>query len=242
MSSKHKIVLLLTASIDPKDAPEVAIPDSKVREKQYLNALKYYSLIDYPIVFIDSSNTISNSITNIGKGIESFEYHAFSSINSYLGKGHGEKEILDYAFQKSELLANAKHVVKINGRYCINNIDKIIEKVKLSNADIRVNFGLNLSRCDSRLIIFKPDFYIHYFKPTLEKYLDEPSKMFFENVLSRSVHLLMAEGGIYEPWPMYPYYKGINGANGNKVDFKFVKRLRYTLFYRLKIWFLRQMV
>lgn len=242
MKLKQEIVFLLTASINPKNTPDVAIPDSKVREKQYLDALKYYAGLDYPIVFIDSSNTTSEVIIEAGKKINDFEYHTFSSVNSYLGKGHGEYEILDYAINNSSLMAEAKYIVKITGRYRINNINDIVERVKLSNADIYTSFGLNLRKCDSRLIIFKPSFYNCYFKLTLEKYLNEPSKIFFENILSRSVHLLMSEGGIYEPWPLYPFYNGINGANGKKVNFGLLKRMKYTLFYRLKVWFQKQMI
>ncbi len=242
MDSKHNIVLLLTASINPTNTPDVAIPDNKERESQYLFALKYYSSMGYPIVFIDSSNTISKPIQHIGNSIQSFEYHTFKSINSHLGKGHGEKEILDYAFENSKLWKKSNRVIKITGRYRINNLLKIIQKVCHSNADVHVNFGLNCSRTDSRIIIFKPDFYSSYFKPTLEKYLDEPSKFYFESVLARSVHLLMAEGGIYEPWPEYPLYSGVNGANGKDVEFKGFKKIKYILFYRVKLWFMKQIV
>ena len=225
MNSKHNIVLLLTASINPTNTPDVAIPDNKERESHYLFALQYYSSLGYPIVFIDSSNIISKPIQQIGKTIKDFEYHSFKTLFSNLGKGHGEKEILDYAFENSSILKEAERVIKITGRYRINNLPKIIHKVGHSNATVHVNFGLNCSRTDSRMIIFKPNFYSSYLKPTLEKYLDEPSKLYFESVLARSVHLLMAEGGIYEPWPEYPLYSGVNGANGKEVEFKGLKKI-----------------
>lgn len=242
MNSQHKIVLLLTSSINPTNTPDVAIPDNKERESQYLYALKYYAGLGYPVVFVDSSNTVSEAILAVGKSIKDFEFYTFTSLNSHLGKGHGEKEILDYAIQNSNLIANSNRIIKITGRYRINNLKGIIKKVQYSNADVHVNFGLNCSRTDSRMIIFRPDFYSSYFKPTLEKYLDEPSKCFFESVLARSVHLLMAEGGIYEPWPEYPLYSGINGANGKEVEFKGLKKIKYIYFYRLKLWFMKQIV
>lgn len=242
MNSQHKIVLLLTSSINPTNTPDVAIQDNKERESQYLYALKYYAGLGYPVVFVDSSNTFSQAIQHVGKSIQNFEYHTFTSLNSHLGKGHGEKEILDYAIQHSILISNANLIIKITGRYRINNLTEIIEKVQHSNADVHVNFGLNTTRSDSRMIIFRPDFYSSYFKPTLEKYLDEPSKLYFESVLARSVHLLMAEGGIYEPWPEYPLYSGINGANGKEVEFKGLKKIKYIYFYSLKLWFMKQIV
>lgn len=238
MSSKNKTVIFLTACINPKNTPDVA----KEREQQYLYALRRYVSIDYPIVFIDNSDTISPAIQNVGKKSKDFEYYTFTSTKSNLGKGHGEEEILDFGFKNSSLLAQADRVIKITGRYWIDNIVDLIEKIQDSNADAHVNFGLNSSRADSRIIIFKPSFYIFYFKPCLEKYLDEPSKIFFENVLAQSVHKLMAERGVYEPWPVYPFYYGINGANGKEVNFKGIKRIKYNLFYKIKLWFMKQIV
>ena len=92
MVSKNNIVLFLTSSINPTNTPDVAIPDNKERESQYLYALKYYAGLGYPVVYIDSSNTVSEAILAVGKAIKDFEYHTFTSLNSHLGKGHGEKE------------------------------------------------------------------------------------------------------------------------------------------------------
>ena len=243
MTTELETVILLTASINPlSDTPDVGVRDPKVRESQYLLALKHYIGLGLPVVFVDSSNTISKQIIEEGNKIKYFEYHTFSSLHSYLGKGHGEKEILDYAFKNSELILNSKRIIKITGRYSIDNLFDIIQGVRYSNADVHVNFGLNCKRCDSRIIIFSPKFYKYYFKPSLEKYLDESSKIFFEHVLSRSVHLLMAEGGIYEPWPIYPFYRGVNGANSKTVEFNLIKKLKYSLFYQIKLWFLKQIV
>ena len=247
MKLKNEVVLLITASINPVNTPKNVIADPKVRENQYVEAFKFYSLLGYPIVFIDSSNTISENILAIGETLENFEYHTFLSLYSYLGKGCGEKEIFDYGFENSNLIKNTSRIIKITGRYKIKNLRDIIESIKFSNADVCVNFSYNTYWCDSRIIIFKPIFYSSYFKPNLEKYLEEkylnmPFTSFFENVLSRSVHLLIADGGKYEPWPVYPFYSGVNGENGREIEFDFLKRIKYRVYYRLKLWFMKQLV
>ncbi len=240
--NQRDIVILLTSSIKPLNTPNVAIPHSIERENQYLLALRYYASLEYPVVFIDSSNIISERIQAVGKEIKCFEYHSFLSSFSYLGKGHGEKEILDYAIQNSKIISEAKRVIKITGRYRIANLKEIINKVKFSNAEVHVNFASNLMRCDSRIIIFKPSFYNLYFKPSLEKYLSEPDKQYFEDVLSQAVHLLIAEKGIYEPLPKYPFYIGFNGENGRYVNFSWFKKMKYTFFYQLKLWIMKQII
>jgi len=240
MGNNHNIVILLTSCLRPLNTPDVAITDFKEREKQYVFALNFYEKLGYPIVFIDNSNTVSQAILEIGNNIKDFEYHTFTSLNSNFGKGHGEKEILDYSIDNSKIIKKSDRVIKITGRYCIINIKKIIEKIQFTNADVHVNFSLNITRCDSRMIIYKPSFYISYFKPSLEKYLNESSKMFFETVLSRSVHLLISEGGKFQPWPIYPLYSGINGSNGKKVEFNFLKKIKYRIYYSIKIFVLKQ--
>lgn len=236
MNTEHEIVLLLTSSINPTiNTPDVGVPDPKVRESQYLFALNFYVELGYPIVFVDSSNTMSDDIVAAGNKTKDFEYHTFASLNSYLGKGAGEKDILDFAFQNSSLLSIAKRVIKITGRYRIDNLKDIIEKVKKSKADVHINFGLNLTRSDSRMIIFKPFFYADYFEPSLKEYD-------FEFALARSVHQLMADKGIYEPWPVYPFYNGVNGSTGKQVGFNWLKKKKFILYYHLKLWFQRQII
>lgn len=195
-----------------------------------------------PIVFIDNSNTVSDKIHNLTINYPLFEYFTFISKTSFLGKGHGEKEILDFAFYHSQIVKNSEWIVKITGRYIIHNISTLIKGIENSKALVSINYGLNLTRSDTRIIFFKEKFYIQYFKPYLERYLNESKKVFFEQVLAQSVHALMAEGHVYLPWPLYPTYDGINGANGRIVKFNPYKNAKYQLYFELKKWIFKQII
>jgi hypothetical protein len=238
----HSVCILLTACIKPNGTPEVARPDFIDRENDYVEAFEYYIQLNLPIVFVENSNTVSKRITHLAKGHSSFEYHTFSTVESFKGKGHGEKEILDYAMEHSKLIDESDWIVKISGRYRILNILKLIKEAATNDGEVYINWGRNLGMADTKLMFFKKSFYVQYFKPYLEKYLSEKDRVHFETVFARSVHQFIADGGKHHLWSEYPHYFGINGENGRLIKFSTYKKIKFNLYYKLKRWVYYQMV
>lgn len=234
--------ILITASISPRNVPQVAQHDQDEREMLYSKALEIYKNLGIPIIFCENSGTYSQRIIELMRGVEKFEYLCYDSMDSYKGKGHGEKEILDFVYANSVLLKETVWVIKISGRYKIRNIASIIRDINNLNSDVVANLGRNLSWADTRIMIFKKSFYSDYFKPFLEKYLDEKNKIYFERVYARSIHGLLADGGVFQPWNIYPYYFGVNGANGRPIKFYFFRRLKFSLYFKIKTWIFKQIV
>lgn len=239
---KFKTCILLTACIRPMGTPHVGRPDFSDRENDYINAFEFYIKQGFPIVFIENSDTVSKRITELAADYNDFEYHTFTTLESIKGKGHGEKEILDYAIVHSNLIKESEWIVKITGRYKVLNIKRLIKEVENNDADVYVNWGRNLGMSDTKLMFFKQPFYEQYFKPYLEKYLLERQNIFFETIFARSVHHCIADGGRHRLWPEYPHYFGINGTNGKSVKFSMYRKFKFKLYYKLKKWFYYQMV
>jgi len=237
----QKVCILLTATISPNEnTPDLSRPNPLLRELDYLNALKKYLGTGLPIIFCENSNTKSDKILALTKGLNNFEYLCFQSTQKIQGKGYGEKEILDYAFENSLTINSVDWVIKIAGRYEFDNIADIITNVKTKNADVIVNFGRNLSWVDTRIMFLKKDFYFKYFKPYLERYLDDEKKIYFEKVFARSVHQLIADGGTWLPSDIYPFYRGVSAWNSENLKFNFFRKIKFRIYYKFKKWIFKQ--
>ena len=237
-----KICIFLTGTIKPPNSSWVARPNYTDRERDYYEAIQTYLKLGLPVTFVENSNTVSDKILKAAEGISNFEYLTFESLKSIKGKGHGEKEIIDYAYENSKNVNNADWVIKITGRYQIDNIEEVIRALETVNADALANFGRNLIWADTRIIFLKKDFYFKYFGPFLEKYLDEENNILFEKVFARSLHQLIADGGKFLPWPKYPFYRGINGANGKQIKFNLYRKNKFRVYYFIKKWVYYQIV
>jgi hypothetical protein len=235
------VCLFLTASIDPKNTPQVGRNSIYLRESDYLYALTQFSTLNLKIVFCENSGYHSEKIINFcsEKGIE---YISFISKDSFKGKWHGEKEIFDYAFSNSKYILNSDYIVKVTGRLFIKNLSSILKDISNRNFYVSTNLSRNLSWSDSRLIIFNKQFYQDYFKPALELYLDESKGVYFERCLSWACHKVMADGLVWLTLPSYPNYFGHNASNNQKYQKNFFKRIKYNIYYKIKRYVMSQTI
>lgn len=139
----NKVVILLTACINPDGMSMTALLDVSERKRQYIDALHYYlDSTSVPIVFAENSNTDVSG--EFQKYIESgrLEYITFDG-NGYdksLGKGYGEATMIIHAIKNSKLLSQSKYVIKITGRLIVQNIQDVISS--------RLWCFRNIFRCD----------------------------------------------------------------------------------------------
>jgi len=171
-------VILLTATIKPFGILEPkGRNDAIERENDYFKAVNFYLKKGYRIVFVENSDTKSDLIISLQNQFDTLEYLTFSSINSHLGKSHGEVEIFQYAFEFSQFLKEVDYLIKISGRYIIKNIDNIVDPTNYVSKEVYINPTRNLRWADSRLVLMRKSFYINYFLPVVNKYLDESKKV-----------------------------------------------------------------
>lgn len=229
------LVLLLTATIKPfLTGSESRRTDALVREDDYFKAINFYLKKGYKVVFVENSNYSSIRISSLISNYPSFEYHSFISKRSHLGKSSGELEIFEYAIKHSKFLLEVDYLIKITGRYIIKNIDSLLDKTNKVEHEVYINPTRNLRWADTRIIIIRKSFYINYFLPCAEKYLDESKNVFLENVFMRSLFFYLIDGGDLTLWPVYPAYDAFDGTHDEKVSFNTFKTWKYNLYYKLK--------
>lgn len=235
------ICILLTASIDPGNTPEVMRASIRDRELDYLNTISKVSHLGWPVVFCENSGYKSEAIEAACERA-GIEFLQFKSSKSHMGKGHGEWEIIDHAFIHSALLDKCEYVLKLTGRIYVRNLPAIIRDLPTSDFLICSNFVRNLTWTDSRCFIFNKEFYKKYFGPSLESYLNERSGVFMEHCLARACHMAQGAGKKWIPLPAYPYYQGINASNNQQYQASVFKRWKYQLYYTLKLFVLKQTI
>ncbi len=238
----NDFVLLITSSIDPDNFNFVGRKGSEVREKDYIKAINFYKELRLPVVFIDNSNFHSKAIQNILDQFIDSEYLFFKSIDSHKGKGHGELEILNFAFDHSNLIKDDSVVVKVSGRYIIENLGNILNAISHLETVHFCNFSRNFSWVDTRLMIYNKFFFNNYFNPTCIRFLDELNGIYLEKVYARSIHFWMYEGYRIKLLPFPPFYNSYNGSTNERIFFSPFRKLKYLIFHHLKIWIFKQLI
>jgi hypothetical protein len=238
----NKFCILLTATIDPGNTPKVSRSDISSRELDYFKALEFYIDLGLPIIFCENSNYESQKINNLIVKTDNIEYLKFKSQLSHLGKSHGEKEIFDYVYNNSNILKHNDYVIKVTGRLIVDNLISIQRKIENIKYLLYVNLVRDLSCTDSRFFIFHKSFYEKYFHVSLNNHLNEPVGDGFEICLARAYHLAMADGKRCSLLPEYPQYIGFNAWNNRPLNRGLYIRIKYKIFYFLKLFVLKQTI
>jgi hypothetical protein len=231
----NSIVILLTGTIQPVNVHQLALTSPQKREQEYLNAIKKWTQLGYPVIFCENSNYDSQLINDFVNSIDDglFEYLKFDTRASYLGKGNGEAEIIDYVFNNSKLIKDDTIICKATGKNFISNAKKLLTKIRLpkySDKIIIANLTRKLTWADSRLYFFKKEFYYNYWL-SYAKYIDEPNKIFFEHVLAKSIHALLATNDKCYKWDMLPYPPILEGYSGTFAK-KYANNIFLTFFQK----------
>jgi len=236
VSKKNTYPILLTGTINPGDYAFVGIKDVDSRENDYFYSIQFYRNLGLKVVFVDNSNFSSKRISVEFESDKGFEYLKYSSQKSILGKGHGEKEIIDYALKNSSFIKNSDFFIKITGRIKVLNLSFLLDRIDFSHDIVYGNFSRCFSWADTRLMFISKKFYYDFFSPHCDIYLNESEKEFIERVYAKSIHSFLSFGGKFRYFPMYPLYSGINGTNGKIYDLSLFRRFKYSLFLKIKIW------
>ncbi len=227
--------ILLTASIRQQNEKQGARSSITDREHDYLTALQYYTSLDLPIVFCDNSDLPSEPISRFCREHSGqIEYLSFHSLQSHLGKAHGEKEILDKVHLVSEKIKLADYVIKVTGRLKVKNLSAIIRKLNEKEFSVSANIGKNLTWADSRFFIYRKNFYLAYLEPALRQHLNEPGRIYFEHCLAKAIHRLLSESEGFLLLPCFPEYIGRNGTTNKKYDLNLFERILFSSYYKLK--------
>ena len=224
-----KTVLLLTGAVNTDGVPFMKRSDTNIRLIDYRKSIhKWLKNKHLRIVFVENSNFPFSEFNIKDSELNRFEYLTYNGqINSKSrGKGFGEINSFQYAFDNSEFLKDADYIIKCNGRYYFKNINKLILKIENSDEDILGNFQRKLTFMDSRVFVFNKDFFTNYFIK-YKGLIDDNKCVYFEHALAMACHELLSNGGKWGQLPIPLIIKGYSGTG----DFDYDGALN-----RMKLW------
>lgn len=138
MSGGQTNILLMSATVTPRDSPELARVDPELRLRDYAEALRFYipkigPVID-GIVFVENSDSDISSLRELAhaSGVgDRVEFIANYGIHSYPGhdRSYGYFKVVERAMTDSRLIAAAGDDVavwKVAGRYQVLNLREML--------------------------------------------------------------------------------------------------------------------
>ena len=214
-----EIILLLTACIKPNTTDKIVWTDPEERERQYIEAIKWYlTNTNYKLVFAENSGTdISNHFKDYNERIEFVTYKSAPTIPDR-SRSYKEMEILEYVNKRSKLVKEGKVIVKITGRLILLNIvkltDYILRKTNKKNGRW-VSALKNINRPDSecKYIWFSPDFLPVLIAQKENIYAHYP----FEWILGDAIREAKKKGFDFI-FPLQPFMEHGVGSNGGIYD------------------------
>lgn len=225
------IRIFLTGTIAPMAVPNLKRTNALDREMDYFSSIKKWLSYGIGVTFCENSNYNSEVIENLANDHEVLEIIKYKSNVSYLGKGHGEIELFEYAMLNSRYLSTSDYIIKVTGRYSIANFEKIYSWLLGTKPfDISVILSRKLKWADSRFFIFTPKFYALYMCKNINR-IDESAGVYFEHVLSFSTHSCLANNGRWEILPEIPIIKGFYGSKNTVYRVSLIKRAKYYLYH-----------
>lgn len=231
-----KLVLLMTACINPQGMSKTVLQNKEERLTQYKTALNWYLRnTDIRIVFIENTNfDISPYYTEfIEQGrLEILTFNG-NGYDKRLGKGYGEALIIEYAFKKSHLINEATDIIKVTGRLIIKNINQLL---RYSKAGILYcNLVKASSRTNTRYSIFfraPKRFYTEYFLKNIHLINDE-SLYYFEHYLDDCCKVWQKDGEKLQEFWLPILICGQSGTSGTEYRTSYIMYAKQFVRYIL---------
>ncbi len=241
---KLDFCLILTATINPGDMPDLIRKDLNIRLEDYKKSFKFWlekSNIK-KIIFIENSNYDLSFFKNLAdkykdKEIEILSNNLNSEFDIQLGKGYGQYLCLKEIFEISKIAKNSDYFIDVTGRHCVTNFDTILKDIELNKSDIYINLSNNLKFSDANIYGGSKEFFVNYIIPESSKTNDLNGKI-FENCVANAVLKAVSDGYKLSKTPIYPIIDGFIGTNGKQYRYNFFKRIKLYFFRKLKIYFL----
>jgi hypothetical protein len=217
------VPIVLTATINNRGVVDMARSDARIRMLDYKSALEKW-LSNKSVRSIVVCENSASDLTELREVVNRCNHHGteveFLSFGGQhfppeLGKGYGEMLTLAYVANHSQLVKKAGRFLKVNGRYYIRNIARILASREIVEADILCNFNCNLSYSDSRVFVSSLAFFFNYLLP-LHNDLDDSRGVFLEHLLARAAHRALGDCLRWSLLPVAPEIVGISGTFGTK--------------------------
>ncbi len=193
---------------------------------------------EFPVVFSENSGYKIDRIENMAenskkKNIEILQFDGQDFPREF-GKGYGELLNIRHAVRHSKFIGESSHVIKINGRYFVKNIEEIAS-VLSHDSDVYVMADLqkNLTWADSRVFAFKPSFVFDYLSKFQDS-LNDSAGIYMEHILSRAILSAISDGQKWVPLPHKPIIMGHSGTSDTSYKVSKIRSLAGEIIHRAK--------
>jgi hypothetical protein len=210
--------LLLTATVDPRDCAFVARRDPRLRLRDYTDSLRRWLHQDHvgPIVWCENSGWPLDELFDLVDAERASARVRFVSFTAApangRGKGYGEMEIIERALAAIDAAPDTI-VIKVTGRYYVNNIGAIVACLKAHGPDVAtgplVVPYVIASECFAATTAFMRE-YVCPRRPLI----DDSRQHFFEHALALAVADGVARGRRHLVFPEALELDGISGGFG----------------------------
>ncbi len=213
-------LLLLTASIDPRNCPRVTHGDPSVRLAEYRTALNdWITRLDeeWTILFVENSGHPLDDLRSAVAAhparrcaIEFVQYVEEADVTA-AGKGAGEAAMLDRV-ARSGVADEGDWLVKCTGRLRVSNPTRLLP-VAPSGPAVSAAVRPDLAYVDTRLFALTPDAFTQYFTG-LGSDVQEGSGRYFEHAFATAMHRGLARDLAFLPFAELPRFRGVSGSMG----------------------------
>lgn len=235
---RNSFCILLTATIEPNNMTFTRRADPKIRERDYIEAIaKLCKSTDLPIVFVENSGYDLSKINqafldNCRSRFELIRADKPDPALAYRGKGYGEYALISDALDRSLIMKDCTHIIKITGRYTIVNLKEIIEPLKTEDFLVAAHYPSGDRYAMSGIFAFQKEFFYRYFDET-SGMIDDSKKRPFEMALRTAIENAVKDGKRFIHFSAMPIIDGYSGTwnakfkkdNYNDVQFSFGKIL-----------------
>lgn len=214
------MLAIITGTIKPNCSMEqLVIKNEEERLRQYIDSITFFikSEAFSKIIFCDNSNYNIDNLEFLRKRanennveLEILSFQGNIKKISYLGKGYGEGEIMNYIFEHSKIAQEEDYFVKITGRIRVDNIKEIVSKIKKNKTYFNIPNYTIKDIYDTRIYAMPIKQFRELFLREFIKVKDDKG-IYLEYVYT---DILERERIRISNFPRYPRIIGVSGSTG----------------------------
>jgi hypothetical protein len=220
-----KLLLVLTATIDPGAMTFTVRTDPTMRMADYCNALKQWSnwraSSPWPvdIIFCENSGYPLDNLQRVVEGRKAIRFIQFdgNKYPSVLGKGYGEAKILEHVFSADPSVGNYDYCVKCTGRIFVSNATRVLRILESAPDICSLPMSKRGAFVDSRFFVARPKAF-RLLLDGLAESINDTAGIYFEHALAAKISEAIRSGKRWTPFHTLPYYIGVSGSTGERLN------------------------
>jgi hypothetical protein len=242
---KRKIIVLLTATVNPGATPFVVRADPTMRLRDYRMALdNWVAQGNFTrLIVCENSGADLSVLKQVAASRRMPDVYFISYVDGGVGekrgKGYAELLEIERALGCDVRIEREDIVIKCTGRLQIKNAARLLTRITTLEFDVMCDLRKYLTIADSRIFAATREFLEDYLIPRREM-INDSAGVYFEHALAMACVAAVADGKAWRPFPVLPEIIGISGSTGRSMTDSWIKRLAKRIYCRLNDRILRR--